>query len=274
MHPIDRFRAPSSIQRGTPLKSLLDRTLVRLIGESLAAAAPDFDEEAFVQQATSGLGKLELMPRAQHIAAAMAAHLPADPASSSLLLVASLGPELTVNAGMGLKPFFYLPHTAFIARHLLGDWEAGMLANRAITTRFTGEFSLRPYIEREPERTLARLAVWTADPNPHVRRLVSEGTRPRLPWAGRLAAFVRDPTPVLPLLDALVDDPELYVRRSVANHVGDIAKDHPRLAFDLCRRWMEQPTPQRLHVVRHAVRHPARQGVKAAVALRRRAGGR
>lgn len=274
MHPIDRFRAPSSIQRGTPLKSLLDRTLVALIGESLSAAAPDFAEEAFVKQATAGLGKLELMPRAQHIAAAMAAHLPTDLAEASRRLVASLGPELTVNAGMGLKPFFYLPHSACIARHLIGDWAAGMLAVRAITTRFTAEFCIRPYIEREPERTLARLAEWVADPNPHVRRLVSEGTRPRLPWAGRLDAFVRDPTPVLPLLDALVDDPELYVRRSVANHVGDIAKDHPRLAFELCRRWLEQPTPQRQHVVRHAVRHPARQGVKAAVALRRRAGGR
>lgn len=274
MHPIDRFRAPSSIQRGTPLKSLLDRTLVRLIGESLVAAVPGFADDAFARQATTGLGTLELMPRARHIAAAMAAHLPADPAAASRSLVASLGPELTANAGMGLKPFFYLPHTAFIARHLLGDWEAGMQANRAITTRFTAEFSIRPYLEREPERTLARLAEWTADPNPHIRRLVSEGTRPRLPWAGRLAAFVRDPTPVLPLLDALVDDPELYVRRSVANHVGDIAKDHPRLAFEICRRWLEQPTPQRLHVVRHAVRHPARQGIKAAVALRQRAGGR
>ena len=274
MHPIDRFRAPSSIQRGTPLKSLLGRTLVSLIGESLAAVAPGFAEEAFVTQATAGLARLELMPRAQHIAAAMAAHLPSDPAEASRLLVASLGPELTVHAGMGLKPFFYLPHSACIAKHLLGDWEAGMQANRAITTRFTAEFCLRPYLEREPERTLARLAEWTRDPSPHVRRLVSEGTRPRLPWAGRLAAFIRDPTPVLPLLDALVDDPELYVRRSVANHVGDIAKDHPSLAFAICRRWLEQPTPSRRQVVRHAVRHPARQGVGAAVALRRRAGGR
>ena len=274
MHPIDRFRAPSSIQRGTPLKSLLDRTLVRLIGESLAAAVPGFAEDAFVQKATTGLATLELMSRAQHIAAAMAAHLPADLAEASRLLVASLGPELTVHAGMGLKPFFYLPHTACIARHLIGDWEAGMQANRAITTRFTAEFSIRPYLEREPERTLARLAEWATDPNPHIRRLVSEGTRPRLPWAGRLSAFVRDPTPVLPLLDALVDDPELYVRRSVANHVGDIAKDHPSLAFTICRRWLERPTPQRQQVVRHAVRHPARKGVKAAEVLRRRAGGR
>jgi 3-methyladenine DNA glycosylase AlkC len=274
MHPIDRFRAPSSIQRGTPLKSLLGRTLVSLIGESLATVAPGFAQEAFITQATAGLARLELMPRAQHIAAAMAAHLPPDPAEASRLLVASLGPELTVHAGMGLKPFFYLPHSACIAKHLLGDWEAGMQANRAITTRFTAEFCLRPYLEREPERTLARLAEWARDPSPHVRRLVSEGTRPRLPWAGRLAAFIRDPTPVLPLLDALVDDPELYVRRSVANHVGDIAKDHPSLAFTICRRWLEQSTPSRRQVVRHAVRHPARQGVVAAVALRRRAGGR
>lgn len=273
-HPAERFRAPSTILHGTPLKQLLDRTMVSLLAESLSDAVPGFARAAFVRAANQGLEDLELMPRAQHLAQVMVAHLDPVPAVAARQLVASLGPELTATEGNGLKPFFYLPHVAFIGRHLIVDWEAGMAANYAITSRFSAEFSIRPYLEREQERTLARLAAWVDDANPHVRRLVSEGTRPRLPWAGRLPAFIRDPAPVLPLLDRLVDDPELYVRRSVANHVGDIAKDHPQLAFTTCARWLEQPTPYRQAVVRHAVRHPAKKGVKAAIALRRRAGGR
>lgn len=272
-HPSERFRAPGSIRYGEPLKELLDRRLVRLVADSFAAAR-GFDHKAFIRDAGRGLDALELMPRAAHIADALARQLGADPAAASDRLVAALGPELTVTAGFGMRVFFYLPHVAFISRHLAADWEAGMRANHAITRRFSAEFSIRPFLAAQPARTLARLAEWAGDPNPHVRRLVSEGTRPRLPWAPRLAAFVADPTPVVPLLERLVDDPELYVRRSVANHVGDIAKDHPGLAFALCRRWLDGATPARRWVVRHAVRLPARHGVREAVALRRLAGGR
>lgn len=274
MHPAERFQAPSAIQRGTPLKTLLDRTLIGLLAESLQAVHPAFDAAAFGREAANGLEALELMPRARHIAAALARHLPADPAQAAARLVASLGPELRATAGSGLKPFFYLPHSAVIEHHLLSDWEAGVQACHALTRRFTAEFAIRPYIEADPARALQHLGLWAADPDPHVRRLVSEGSRPRLPWAGRLRCFQRDPAPMIPLLDRLVDDPELYVRRSVANHVGDIAKDHPRIAFAICRRWLGEPTAQRRQVVRHAVRLPARQGVAAAEALRRRAGGR
>jgi HEAT repeat protein len=81
-----------------------------------------------------------------------------------------------------------------------------------------------------------------ADPSEHVRRLVSEGTRPRLPWASRLPAFQRDPAPVLALLERLKDDPALYVRRSVANNLNDIGKDHPALLADTARAWLQDAT--------------------------------
>lgn len=272
-HPAERFRAPASIGKGMPLKRLLGPPAVALIAESLAAVVRGFDRAAFIADASAGLGRLELKPRAQRIAVAMARHLAGDPAVAARQLIDSLGPELASTSGNGLKPFFYFPH-AMLIRDQFTDWAAGMAAIHALTRRFTGEFSLRPYLIRAQDRTLARLAEWVGDPNPHVRRLVSEGTRPRLPWAERLPALVRDPSPALPLLDRLVDDPELYVRRSVANHVGDIAKDHPGIAFDLCRAWLARPTEQRRWVVRHALRLPARHRVAAALALRSLAGGR
>lgn len=272
-HPSERFRAPAAIRAGTPLKDLLDRRAVQLIAESFAAAVPAFDSSGFIAAASTGLAALELKPRAAHIAAALASRLAQDQAAAAGQLIASLGPPLAMTAGFGLKPFFYLPHTAWIHGHLT-DWEAGMAVNHAITRRFTAEYSIRPFIIREQARTLARLAAWIDDPDPHVRRLVSEGSRPRLPWAERLPALQRDPRPMLPLLDRLVDDPDLYVRRSVANHIGDIAKDHPDLAFAQCARWLRRATPERRWVVRHAVRHPAKHGVPQAIRLRQAAGGR
>jgi 3-methyladenine DNA glycosylase AlkC len=146
-----------------------------------------------------------------------------------------------------------------------------MSAQYEITRRFSAEFCIRPYLVKWPGRTLERLMEWTRDPDPHVRRLCSEGTRPRLPWAMRLKAFMADPTPVLPILEALKDDPELYVRRSVANHLADIAKDHPALALERCARWLEGASAERRWVIRHALRHPAKKGVKEALELRARA---
>ena len=103
------------------------------------------------------------------------------------------------------------------------------------------------------------------------RRLCSEGSRPRLPWAQRIPAFVENPAPVLPILEALKDDPDLYARRSVANHLGDIAKGRPELAFEICERWLKEASAERKWLIRHAVRHPAKSGVKAALRLRKTA---
>jgi 3-methyladenine DNA glycosylase AlkC len=140
---------------------------------------------------------------------------------------------------MGMDPFLYAPHVYFVAAHGLDHWETSMRAQYELTQRFTAEFSIRAFLEHEPERTLDRLRDWTRDPSPHVRRLVTEGTRPRLPWAPRLRRFQEDPTPVLELLERLKDDLSPYVRRSVANNLNDIGKDHPERLVATTRRWLE-----------------------------------
>jgi len=172
--------------------------------------------------------------------------------------------------------FFYLPHVSFVALYGLDPAENGgrdpfetsMSAQYELTRRFSAEFSMRPFLIRWPERTLARLLEWTKDPDPHVRRLCSEGARPRLPWAIRIPAFLGDPRPVIPILEALRDDPAEYVQRSVANHLGDIAKDRPELAFEICERWVPGASESRKWLIRHAVRHPAKHGVATALRLR------
>jgi 3-methyladenine DNA glycosylase AlkC len=164
-----------------------------------------------------------------------------------------------------MAPFLYLPHVLYVAQHGLDHFEQALDLQYELTRRFSAEYSIRAYLERHPEATLARLRVWAADPDVHVRRLVSEGTRPRLPWAPRLRSFQKDPQPVLDLLELLKDDPELYVRRSVANNLNDIGKDHPAVLFETCRRWSIDASEDRHWLIRHALRSAVKRGEPGAL---------
>ncbi len=269
--------APHSIQKGMSLADLLDREAIDCLAHNISLVHPDFDGKAFQRRALIGLKPLSILQRGHHLAGALREHLPKRYEDAVHILVQSLTPPQTDTEDLGLGVFFYLPHVSFVATYGLDPthngghdpFEISMRAQYELTRRFSAEFSIRPFLIRWPERTLAHLMKWTDDPDPHVRRLCSEGTRPRLPWAMRIPAFIKDPRPVLPILEALKDDPDLYVRRSVANHLGDIAKDHPRLAFELCERWLEGASKERKWLLRHAVRHPAKKGVKAALRIRR-----
>jgi 3-methyladenine DNA glycosylase AlkC len=221
---------------------------------------PNFDGDAFVRAALEGYEELELTPRARHISAALAQFLPADRERAIGVLVDSLESEIEQSELTGMGPFIYLPYVYFVADYGLECFETAMRAQYELTKRFTAEFSIRTYLDRHPEATLERLKQWTQDPNVHVRRLVSEGTRPRLPWAPRLRRFQEDPSPVLELLELLKDDPEEYVRRSVANNLNDISKDHPERAVEVAGRWGNGAGDERKRLVRHALRTLVKQG--------------
>jgi 3-methyladenine DNA glycosylase AlkC len=271
--------APRSIQKGSSLGDLLGREAVDCLARNISLVHPGFDRASFRRAALKGLAPLAILQRGQHLARALREHLPVRYSEAIRILIRSLTPPLSRTEDLGLGVFFYLPHVSFVATYGLDaagngghdPFERSMTAQYEITRRFSAEFSIRPFLIRWPERTLARLKEWTRDPDPHVRRLCSEGTRPRLPWAVRIPAFIKDPRPVLPILEALKDDTDLYVRRSVANHLGDIAKDHPKLAFEICERWLHGASSERKWLIRHALRHPAKKGVKAALQLRGRA---
>ena len=249
-----------------PLKNAYGADIPRRIAAMVAAVHPSFPRAAFLRSALAGYEALELMPRGRHIARAFVPHLPPDFAEAARILVASMEAPPGPPPG-AMASFIFMPHAFFVAERGLDDFEAAMAAQHAITQRFTAEFSIRPFLQRHPERTLARLAEWTRDASPHVRRLVSEGTRPRLPWAPRLRAFQRDPAPVLALLELLRDDPEPCVQRSVANNLNDIGKDHPGLLVATCRRWMEDAPPSRRWIVRHALRAAVKRGDAGALAV-------
>ncbi|MCX7196043.1 MAG: DNA alkylation repair protein [Proteobacteria bacterium] len=268
--------APNSIQKGTPLKHLLGAEAVDCLAQNILLVYPKFNEDTFRRTASNGLEPLGILDRGQHLARALRQSLPEKFSTAVEILLASLTPPLTQTDNLGLAVFFYLPHVCFIAEYGLtpeenggqDSFEISMKAQYELTKRFSAEFSIRPFLIRQQERTLTRLLEWVSDPDPHVRRLCSEGTRPRLPWATRIPAFISNPKPVLPILDALKNDQSLYVRRSVANHLGDIAKDHPDLAFEICERWLIESSNEVKWLIRHALRHPAKKGNKVALQLK------
>jgi len=250
-----------------PLKNGFGPAVPKRIAATIAAVHPRFDTGGFIAAALDGFEALELMPRARHIAAALRQYLPADYTRAAEILIESLGPKPSSGAGNGRAPFFYLPHVFYVAAHGLDHFELSMRAQYELTQRFTAEFSIRPYLIHHQQRTLKTLERWSTDDSVHVRRLVSEGTRPRLPWAVRLPAFQRDPRPVLALIERLKDDPEIYVRRSVANNLNDIGKDNPAALIATAARWLKNAPAPRAALVRHALRSSIKAGKQKALAL-------
>ena len=254
-----------------PLKTLFNADLIAAIGAHLAAHDPGFDRAGFVALASDGLDALELKARSAQITRALEACLPGDFAAACDLMLAALHPDevATDTAGTdakGLRGWAVMPMADYVAARGPADFDRSMRVLAAMTRRFSAEFAVRPFILAEPERALSWLHAWAGDASHHVRRLASEGSRPRLPWGIRLAPFVADPAPLIPLLTLLRDDPSETVRRSVANSLNDIAKDHPDLVAGIARHWLADAPPERARLVRHACRTLVKQGHAGALA--------
>jgi 3-methyladenine DNA glycosylase AlkC len=252
-----------------PLKTFFSAALVRRLAQDIARVHASFPVRAFVGQACAGLEALELLDRGKHIARALAAHLPAAYPEAISILLRSLGPEHATDelVGADMAPFYYLPHVTFVAERGLDHFELSMHAQYELTKRFTAEASIRPYIAGDPERTFAVLRTWAGDPEAHVRRLVSEGTRLRLPWASRVPWLDAHPERVLELLELLKDDPTTLVRRSVANNLNDLGKVHPALLTRTCAAWLAHASAERRALVEHALRSAVKRGDPDALRL-------
>ena len=251
------------------LKAFFSPALIRRLAGEVARVYPAFPTRRFVRQACAGLDDLELVDRGKHISRALGAHLPASYPDAVDVLLRSLGPEHASDEllGAGMAPFFYYPHLVFVADRGLDHFDLSMQAQHELTKRFSAEFSIRPFIAKDPERAFAVFRKWAKDRNPHVRRLVSEGTRLRLPWAIRVAWLDANPQRVLDLLELLKDDPASVVRRSVANSLNDLGKVHPELLIRTCGAWLEGASADRRALVEHALRSAVKRGSADALRL-------
>jgi 3-methyladenine DNA glycosylase AlkC len=258
----------------TPFKENIDPAAVERLGTALAQAAAQagvaFDRARFVRDVVPGLASRELKDRVKHVAAGIEGALPLDPAPLFSLLVEAAGPALPDTTGVA-QHWHLWPVLQVVENNGPKDIPAALCALRELTKRWSGEFAIRPLLEADPDQVFAALldgpGAWVRDPDPHVRRLVSEGTRPRLPWGMRLGALEADPTRNLAVLHALRDDPVEYVRRSVANHLNDLSKVHPARIAALAGEWMHEAPAPRKRLVRHALRTLLKAGDPAALAV-------
>ena len=240
------------------LKEIFNTARLRHIATEVAAVYPAFDQKKFLKLAQSDLDRLSLMQRLRRTSESLHATLPAD-YKKAIAILRRLAPR--INSG-----FVTLMLPDYVGLYGQDDFDTSMDALKFFTAFGSSEFAIREFLRRDPKRTLAVMKNWARDDSEHVRRLASEGSRPRLPWSFRLDALMADPDMAAPILERLKADDSLYVRKSVANHLNDITKLHPEWVMTRLESWpLDQP--QTAWIARHALRTLIKQGDRRALAV-------
>ena len=215
------------------LKDLIDEPSVTALAAAVAAVYPAVQSDQIVAQVfDEGWHDRELKQRIRHVAVVLRHHLPADYPNALKTLRRAAA---TVD-GLG---FTAMAFNDFVEEFGVDDPDNSLPALEQFTTLVSAEFAVRPFIERYPDLLFARLLAWAGHEDWRVRRLASEGSRPRLPWGTGLRSLQRDPSPILPVLSALCRDPSEDVRRSVANNLNDISRDHPDVVVEVLASWQD-----------------------------------
>ena len=237
------------------LKLWFDKDLAILLSGKIRKHHPRFDDRGFVREIAGGIEDLELKDRVELIADVLRANLPSDYSRAVKLLLKTLGPENDKETGMFTDGYWLMPVAKFVEKYGLNHFSISMNAIQEITKRHTGEYCIRPYIEKYPQKTLGVMEEWSLDSNVHLRRLACEGLRPRLPWAGKLQQFIDDPGPIIPIIENLRDDNSKFVQKSVANNLNDILKDNYQIGIAIIRKWSKGAGQNRKWIIKHALRN-------------------
>jgi len=242
-----------------PLKNRYNRAFLEELAAVVSDCAPSgIDQASFIALTLAdGWDDLELKGRMRRITECLREALPKD-YLEALPIMRDAAPHF----GDYLSMFF----PDFVEVYGMEHWEESVDALWWMTRFGSSEFAVRPFLKADAPRMLKTMLAWTQDENEHVRRLASEGSRPLLPWAMNLPEFQRDPLPVLPILEALHEDSSEYVRRSVANNLNDIAKDHPALVLEIAQKW-EGKSKEVDKLVKHACRTLLKNGNSGAMLL-------
>ena len=237
------------------LKYWFDKDLAILLSDKIRKHYPKFDDKGFVRKIAGGIENLELKDRVELIADVLHSKLPSDYSQAIKLLLKILGPENEKETGMFTEGYWLMPIAKYVEKYGLDHFSISMNAIKEITKRHTGEYCIRPFITRYPKKTLSMMAKWSLDSNVHVRRLSSEGLRPRLPWAGKLDQFIDNPKPIIAIIDNLRDDGSKFVQKSVANNLNDILKDNYEIGIETIKKWSKGAGQNRKWIIKHALRN-------------------
>lgn len=227
------------------LKDIYNKKYVLKLASEIKNVCANFNDAKFVGKIINNKWQeKELKQRIRHISENMGSHLPGDYKKSL---------EILKPVSLSFSGLEHMIFPDFIELFGLDDLDASIKAMEYFTERSSSEFSVRPFIVKYPEKMMKQMNVWSKSDNYHVRRLASEGCRPRLPWAMALPAFKNDPTSILPILERLKNDESEYVRRSVANNLNDISKDNPDVVIKIADKWLGM-NPETYKLVKHACR--------------------
>lgn len=228
------------------------------IAETFRKCYPDFDEEKFLHLVfDKSFESKELKEKMRHTTICLYATLPQS-YPEALGILQKVAPLV--------KGFEAMCFPDYVELYGMEDWDRSLPVLGYFTKYASSEFAIRPFLDEDPERAMAYMMKWTDDADENVRRFASEGCRPRLPWAMALPKFKKDPSPIFPILEKLKNDESEFVRRSVANNLNDISKDHPDLMLDICEKWYGQ-TENTDKIIKHACRSLLKAGNKRAMML-------
>lgn len=238
-----------------PLKNYFGENLARLLADKIRVVHPEFPDRKFLKDVRRNVDTLELKDRVRLISDALHAHLPQRYPDAMRLLTQIMGPVNPYETGMFKIYYWLMPVGQFIQDYGLQHPAVSLRAIGALTQRNTGEYAIRPFVIRYPDRCIAQMTAWSTADSFHLRRLSSEGLRPRLPWSPRLDLFVEHHEPVFTILENLREDPIRFVQKSVANHLNDYLKVHPAAARKVIARWSRSSNVHTQWIVRHATRN-------------------
>ena len=241
-----------------PLKEMFNRAYFERLAKEVEEVYPRLGRTAFLKEVQHGNEARELNARMRHVAITLRGHLPKD-YRKAVHVLKDLAPRMPTGYTALLYP-------DFVGVHGLEDPVFSLDALKYFTPFGSSEFAVREFFRRDVNGTLKVMRTWAGDDNEHVRRLASEGSRPRLPWSFRLDAVLKDPKLTTPILERLRADGSLYVRKSVANHLNDFSKDHPGYMVGLLRSW-DLKDPHTAWIAKHASRTLIKAGHKDALAL-------
>ena len=253
------------MDQGSQIRDVFSRSSVSALAERIHSVFQDFAKDDFIESTIKDFAELSLSERNLEICKGLEKYLPASFPKAVNILLEALGDELKEDELEASRGFIIMPQTIFVARNGMENFELSMHALEEMTKRFSSEFAIRYFIIEEPKKTLEQMKKWAVHENCHVRRLASEGSRPLLPWAMRLNEFVKNPAPVIEILELMKNSPERYVERSVANNLNDISKHHPQLVTDLLSKWQKEKISPWL--ISHALRTLFKKGNPEALKL-------
>ena len=241
------------------LKDEIDPDVVELLAGALHEQHAEFDTDAFTQAVTSELETLELKGRVSLIADTIAEQLPSHYLTALAIVVRVAETDIDQWAAW--------PLCSFVERHGTVEPEASLAAMSTLTKRWSCEFAIRPFLDEHLDIARRHMRRWTTDDDETVRRLPAEGSRPLLPWGSKIAALIEDPQIGIEIITALRHDSSETVRRSVANHLNDVAKLQPDLVVDILESWATETDPVDEKMVRHALRTLVKEGHRRALEL-------